>query len=92
MIFLQKCYLSDAPSIDKLSMSHLFSFSRYQKNVLLSSYLDNLCHEFCDLSSVILQSNGRQVEKEGRMEIQKYEYLENEKSSLDEIKSIFHSF
>ena len=60
--------------------------------MLLSSYLDNLCHEFCDLSSVILQGNGRQVEKEGRMEIQKYEYLENEKSSLDEIKSIFHSF
>ena len=31
-------------------------------------------------------------EKEGRTEIQKYEYLENEKSFLDEIKSIFHSF
>ena len=26
------------------------------------------------------------------VEIQKYEYLENEKSFLDEIKSIFHSF
>ena len=26
------------------------------------------------------------------MEIQKFEYLENEKSFLDEIKSIFHSF
>ena len=30
--------------------------------------------------------------KEGRTEIQKLEYLENEKSYLDEIKSIFHSF
>ena len=29
--------------------------------------------------------------KRGR-KIQKYEYLENEKSFLDEIKSIFHSF
>ena len=29
---------------------------------------------------------------EGRTEIQKIEYLENEKSFLDEIKSIFHSF
>ena len=31
-------------------------------------------------------------EKEGKIEIQKFEYLENEKSFLDEIKSIFHSF
>ena len=31
-------------------------------------------------------------EKEGRTEIQKFEYLDNEKSFLDEIKSIFHSF
>ena len=31
-------------------------------------------------------------EKEGKTEIQKLEYLENEKSFLDEIKNIFHSF
>ena len=31
-------------------------------------------------------------EKEGKMETQKFEYLENEKSFLDEIKNIFHSF
>ena len=30
--------------------------------------------------------------KEGKMEIQKSEYLENEQSFLDEIKDIFHSF
>ena len=30
--------------------------------------------------------------KRGRTEIQKLEYLENEKSSLDEIKNIFHTF
>ena len=30
--------------------------------------------------------------KKGRTEIQKFEYLESEKSFLDEIKSIFHSF
>ena len=30
--------------------------------------------------------------KEGRMKIQKFEYLKNEKSFLDEIKSIFRSF
>ena len=31
-------------------------------------------------------------EKEGKTEIPKFEYLENEKSFLDEIKDIFHSF
>ena len=31
-------------------------------------------------------------EKEGKVEIQKFEYLKNEKSFLDEIKSILHSF
>ena len=41
---------------------------------------------------MILQSNGQQVEKEGRTEIQKFEYLENKQSFLDEIKNIFHSF
>ena len=30
--------------------------------------------------------------KEGKTEIQKSEYLKNEKSFLDEIKNIFHSF
>ena len=30
--------------------------------------------------------------KEGKKKIQKFEYLESEKSFLDEIKSIFHSF
>ena len=40
---------------------------------------------------IILQSIGQQVEKEGRTGIQKIEYLKNEKSFLDEIKSIFCS-
>ena len=31
-------------------------------------------------------------EKDRKMEIQKFEYLKNEKSFLDEIKDIFHSF
>ena len=30
--------------------------------------------------------------KDGRMEIQKFEYLEDERSFLDGIKNIFHSF
>ena len=35
--------------------------------------------------------NLESVEKEGE-KLQKFEYLENEKSFLDEIKNIFHSF
>ena len=31
------------------------------------------------------------MQKEGRAETQKFEYLKNEKSFLDEIESIFHS-
>ena len=31
-------------------------------------------------------------EQEGKTEIQKFEYLESEKSFLDEIKNIFYSF
>ena len=31
-------------------------------------------------------------EKEGKANIRKLEYLEKEKSFLDEIKNIFHSF
>ena len=30
--------------------------------------------------------------KEGKMKIQKFKYLKNEKGFLDEIKNIFHSF
>ena len=30
--------------------------------------------------------------KAGKTKIQKFEYLENEKSFLDEIKNIFHGF
>ena len=31
-------------------------------------------------------------EKEGKTEMQKFEYLKNKKSFLDELKIIFHSF
>ena len=31
-------------------------------------------------------------EKEGKSEIQIFEYLENEKNFLDEVKSIFHNY
>ena len=48
-------------------------------------------HDINDYSTSIYPfesgKSGREEEK-----IQKFEYLENEKSLLDEIKNIFHSF
>ena len=55
------------------------------------------CHNIKDLSSIILYSNraivGEKMDGkiEGKMKIQKLEYLENENSFSDEIKIIFHS-
>ena len=70
--------------IDQVSISYLFSFSRCiikflfrpSQDVLLSSYLDKPSKQ---------QRTGK---KEGKTDIQKFEYLEN-KSILNEIKSIF---
>ena len=72
---------------------HTFFPSWDIKQNVSSSYLDSWWrHKLLDLSSINLKSNGWQGEKEGKMEIQKFKYLENGKSFLDEIKSIFHSF
>ena len=39
--FPQKCSLFNTLSIDKVSMSYLFSFLRHQRKCVLSSCLDN---------------------------------------------------
>ena len=58
--------------------------------MLLSSYLDSWWRQkLWYLSSINFKSNDWQGEKEWKVEIQKFEYLENEKSLLDEIKDIF---
>ena len=41
MIFSWKCSIFNMLSMDKVSMSHLISFSRYQTKCVLSSYLDS---------------------------------------------------
>ena len=43
---------------------------------------------------ILLRSSaaGRHVKKEGKKEIQVFEYIENKMSLLDEIKIIFHNF
>ena len=62
-------------------MPYLFSLSRYQTKCIIKF-----------LFRLKLYNNGWQGEKEEKMEKQKFKYLENEKSFLDEIKTIFHSF
>ena len=39
--FSIKCYLFNTLSMDKVSMSYLLSFSRYETKVPLSSYLNS---------------------------------------------------
>ena len=54
----------------------------------------NLCkpiHDIINYSTVICPFESRQYGKEGE-KLQKFECLENEKSFLDEIKNIFHTF
>ena len=77
----------------KFQCHTFFPSQDIKQNVLLSSYLNSRWHhKFQDLSSIKLSSNGWQGEKEEKVKIQKFEYLQNEKSFLDEIKNIFHSF
>ena len=48
-------------------------------------------HDIVDYSTSICPFESGKYGKEGK-KLQKYEYLENEKSLLDEIKNIFLSF
>ena len=70
-----------------------FPSSDIKQSVLLSPYLDNCWR---DKFKIYLESCSKGMadrEKiEGKLEIQKFEYLENEKRFLDEIKSIFQSY
>ena len=78
--------------MDKVSMFHTFIPTQYMKeNVLLCSNLDRY-----DVKRIYLGSSSKAMagseKKRGKMEIQKFKYLENGKSLLDEIKYIFQSF
>ena len=77
----------------KFQHDTFFPSEHIKQNVWLSSYLENWWHhKLEDFSWIKLSSNGWQGEKEGKVQKHKFEYLENEKSFLDEIKNIFHSF
>ena len=61
--------------------------------VILKTTSANLCKTIYDINyyTSIRPFESRQCGKEGK-ELQKFEYLENEQSFLDETKNIFHSF
>ena len=56
-----------------------------------SANLRKPIHDIINYSTSIWPFEFEKCGKEGK-KIQKFEYLENEKSFLDEIKNIFHSF
>ena len=62
--------------------------------VILKLTSANLCKPIYDIrnySTMICPFESEKCGKEGK-KLQKFEYLENEKNFLDEIKNIFHSF
>ena len=74
-------------------MSYPFSFSRYQTKFVIKFLLRQLMTS--KTLRFVLDQRLKQWltgKKEGKMEIQKYEYLENKINFLHEIKNIFHSF
>ena len=89
------CFHKNVPhlrlSMNKVSMSYLFSLSRYQAKCVIKFLFRQLMTSKT-LRFIIDQINGWQVEKKVKKEIQKSEYLVNKRSFLDEIKNIFHSF
>ena len=94
-VFQIKMFLFNTLSMDKVSMSYLFSFLRYQTKCVIKFFFRQLMVSqslrFIFHQPLKQWLTGRKI-GEGKMEIQKCEYLENQKSFLDELKSIFHSF
>ena len=76
--------------MDKVSMSHLISFSIYQtKCVIRFLFRQLMASNF----KIFLESTSKaMVDREKKRGRWKYKNLENEKSFLGEIKNISHSF
>ena len=78
-------------------MYYLTKFDGVTQNnfwVIPKITLANLCkpiHDIIKYSTSICPLESWKCGKEGE-KLQKFEYLENEKSFFDEIKNIFHSF
>ena len=79
--------------MDKVSVSHLIFFSRYQTKCVIKFLLRQLMAS--QTLGFFLDQPLKQwltEENKGEIKIQKSEYLENKESFLDEIKGTFHSF
>ena len=79
--------------MDKVSMSHLISFSRYQtKRVIKFLFRQSMTSQTLRFFLDQPLKQWLTGEKKGKTKIQKFEYLKNEKNFSGEIKNIFHSF
>ena len=74
--------------MDKVSVSHLISFSKYRTKCVIQFFLRQLVTS--QTFKIFLEATAKAVE--GKTKIQNCEYLKNGKSFLDEIKNVFHSF
>ena len=74
-------------------MSYLISSARYQtKHVIKFLFKQLMTSNFKIYFGSTSKAMADREKKRGLTEIQKFEYLEYEKSFFDEIKNIFHSF
>ena len=89
--FSIKMFLFNTLSTEKVSMSFLFSFPRYQTKCVIKFSFTQFRNYKIYVASISKAMADRE-KKRGKTEIEKFEHLENEKSFLDEIKNIFHSF
>ena len=72
--------------MDKVSMPHLISFSRYQTKYVMKF----LFRQLMTLTFFLDQRLKQWLTENTK--IQKFKYFKIEKSFLDEMKNIFHSF
>ena len=74
-------------------MSYFVSFSRYQTKCVIK-FLSKQLMTSKTLRFIFDHPLKQWLtgKKEGKTEIRKFEYLENKKSFLDEMKSFFHNY
>ena len=85
-------YLIYTSSIDKVSKSYLFFLFKISNKMCYWALIETINKINFKIYLYHPLKQWPIGRKKGRTEIQKFEYLENEKSFLDEIQSIFHSF
>ena len=84
--FSKKCSLLNTPWIDNISMKYLFFlFSRYQTKCEIKFIFRQLTTSWTlGFIFIILSCNNQKGKKEEKTEIQKFKYIQNEKSFLDD--------